>query len=367
MTRNYWLDVFTGKSWNEFLANGANVSGWPERRKNSVSKMHIGDYLLCYVAGISRFIGVLEITSDSYHDTNRIWADAIYPERISVKLLIELQPEHALPLKQLTQNMSRFNRIKKASSWSGILQNSPYLFDEIDGNFIFKSILGAQNNLISRAFDPKKFWKYQTKQSLPVPEISEQVEQVYAVQQECLAESANNDIITHDEIQWTLLKLGSDLGLSVWVARNDRNRGFNNQNFQDIPRFLSTLPRQFDENTTKTIERIDVLWLRNDAILAAFEIEHTTQIYSGLLRMSDLIVMQPNIKIELYIVAPDERRRNVMNEIGRPTFARLVPSLPSSCKFIAYTNLKKEIEQIGARIKYTNPRFIDDIAESCRQ
>ena len=73
---------------------------------------------------------------------------------------------------------------------------------------------------------------------------------------------------------------------------------------------------------------------------AAFEVEHTTAIYSGLLRMSDLVSMQPNIKIDLFMVAPDERREKVAYEITRPTFARPeaapaqdlpVPSLLRSC------------------------------------
>ena len=51
------------------------------------------------------------------------------------------------------------------------------------------------------------------------------------------------------------------------------------------------------------------------------EIEHTTSIYSGLLRMSDLVAMQPNLQIPLFIVAPDVRRNKVIEEVNRPTFA----------------------------------------------
>jgi len=63
-----------------------------------------------------------------------------------------------------------------------------------------------------------------------------------------------------------------------------------------------------------------VLWLDGDAIVAAFEIESTTSIYSGLLRMADLLSMQPNLNIPLYLVAPDERRQKVFTEsTGRPS------------------------------------------------
>ena len=92
----------------------------------------------------------------------------------------------------------------------------------------------------------------------------------------------------------------------------------------------AALPLQFDDATNRTIELIDVLWLQGNAIVAAFEIESTTSIYSGLLRMADLIWRcSLNLNIPLYLVAPDERRDKVMEEVNRPTFSRLNPALAS--------------------------------------
>ena len=42
----------------------------------------------------------------------------------------------------------------------------------------------------------------------------------------------------------------------------------------EFPRMLLTLPVQFDEATKRTIELIDVLWLKGKAIVAAFEVEN---------------------------------------------------------------------------------------------
>jgi len=81
--------------------------------------------------------------------------------------------------------------------------------------------------------------------------------------------------------------------------------------------------------------------------------------------MSDLVSMQPNIKINLYMVAPDDRRDKVITEINRPTFARLKPPLPKICKFIPYSVLLKEMEEIGQRVRYMRPEFIEELAESC--
>ncbi len=131
-----------------------------------------------------------------------------------------------------------------------------------------------------------------------------------------------NQETSHEEVQWNLLEMGASLGLDVWVARNDRNRSFGGHAFQDAPRLREALPRQFEPQVMSLIEHIDVLWLRGNRVEAAFEVEHTTAVYSGLLRMSDLITLHPNLMIRLYIVAPDARKSKVMNELVRPTSMR---------------------------------------------
>lgn len=99
---------------------------------------------------------------------------------------------------------------------------------------------------------------------------------------------------THTEIQYLLFKLGSDMGLDVYVANNDRSREWKGKRLGDLPRMRQALPQQFDPATNKIIQLIDVLWLEGNAIVAAFEVESTTSIYSGLLRMSDLVSMPPS-------------------------------------------------------------------------
>lgn len=166
-------------------------------------------------------------------------------------------------------------------------------------------------------------------------------------------------------MQWLLLKLGCDMGFDVWVARNDRGKDYKGKKYSDLPRIKNILPLQFDDATNRTIELIDVLWLRGNAILAAFEIESTTSIYSGLLRMSDLIAMQPNLNIPLYLVAPEDRREKVMTEVNRPTFSRLKPPLSEMCRFISFSGLKDQINQAAAYIRYLKPEFLDELSESC--
>jgi hypothetical protein len=169
----------------------------------------------------------------------------------------------------------------------------------------------------------------------------------------------------HTEIQWRLIKFGNDMGLDVWVAKNDKNRKYNGQAFASLPRLKSALPLQFDEATTRTIELIDVLWLKGNSIQAAFEIESTTSIFSGLLRLADLITMQPNLNIPLFVVAPSERRNKVFSEVNRPTFARLTPPMSEMCRFISFEELRKELDGVQHVVKFLRPEFLDAISEDC--
>ena len=43
--------------------------------------MKVGDYLVCYLTGVSRFIGVLEVVGDPYTDASPIWKDDAFDER----------------------------------------------------------------------------------------------------------------------------------------------------------------------------------------------------------------------------------------------------------------------------------------------
>jgi hypothetical protein len=120
------------------------------------------------------------------------------------------------------------------------------------------------------------------------------------------------DASAHTELQWFVLTFGSEPRLDLWVARNDRGRSYRGRAFADLPRLRTDLPRQFDKLTQLAIELIDVLWLRSNAIVAAFELGSTTSIYSGLPWMADVLVMRPKLILPLYIVAPEERREKVL-------------------------------------------------------
>jgi len=164
------------------------------------------------------------------------------------------------------------------------------------------------------------------------------------------------------QIQSKLAEIGATMGFRIWVPRADKG-GISELVPEEVQRtFLEDLPLNYDDTTLETIEQIDVLWLKGRSIARAFEVEHTTAVYSGLLRMADLLALQPNMDIRLHIVAPDERREKVFREMLRPVFSLLERGpLARSCTFISYesVNTIRSLEHLA----YMNDRILAEYEE----
>jgi hypothetical protein len=363
-SRNYWLDLFTGTTWQEFRQAGADVSGFRRTRWKTVQQIRQGDYLLCYLTGVSRFIAVLEVVSDPYLDHSPLWKDEDFPCRMKVKPVICLTPETAVPVTQLQDRLSMFENLKNNWAWTGYFRGSPLKWKIRDAEVVVAALLDAERNPVTRPVDPAKLARRPKplKARIGAVTVPGREDSEGAAQ---LPWEPQKETTAHTRMQWLLLKLGNDMGLDVWVARNDRGREIDGSKFASLPRLKKDLPLQFDEATNQTVELIDVLWMRGNAIVAAFEIESTTSIYSGLLRMSDLVAMQPNLNIPLYLVAPDERREKVLMEVNRPTFTRLSPPLNQICRFLPFSALRSQIPQLASVLRYLKPEFLEEITENC--
>ncbi len=110
----------------------------------------------------------------------------------------------------------------------------------------------------------------------------------------------------------------------------------------------------------KIVSLIDVIWLKGrHGIVAAFEVESTTSIYSGLLRMSDLSVLVPNLSFPYYIVAPEKRLDKVRRELRRPTFQAL--EIHERCGFFSCESLISQADNI---LRWAaDPSAIDRLAK----
>jgi len=274
----------------------------------------------------------------------------------------------------LQVKVSFFVSAKDKGKFRGIVRASPNPFPDAKDPLLIMSLLeAAQRSPVSRPVDPKKlarkpFYRVEPSRgakrkprlvTVPEPEESSTPTRLGR------SEIVDTATTRHTEIQYELLTLGAELGLDVWVARNDRSRKWNGTTLGSLTRMVEELPTQFNDATNRTIELIDVLWLSGNSIVAAFEVECTTSIYSGLLRMSDLLALQPNIDINLFLVAPDDRRDKVEQELLRPTFSLREKPLSKICGFLAFGRLCEQLAGIrklglGASLRAT---FLKSTAE----
>jgi len=144
---------------------------------------------------------------------------------------------------------------------------------------------------------------------------------------EVLSEQAEES--EHTRIQYLLIKIGRALKYDVYVARNDRHRSYDGQAFAllTVPELP---PMGWSLEVMDTVSLIDVIWLRpgTGQIVSAFEVEKSTSIYSGILRLEDLVRSMPGCSCQVYLVAPDQREKEVMAQLARPAFRGDLAEIP---------------------------------------
>ena len=239
------------------------------------------------------------------------------------------------------------------------LHESLGLLDTDDGMFLEELLLGQATSEKKYAINEDDYRKYlgqKVRREGREVTVSVPVEDPEGVEPES-AEDMAETIRRSASIQAKLALIGEGMGFSIWLPKNDRTT-VQKEWTPEHEVLLDELPLNYDEATLKTIEQIDVIWLKRRSIVRAFEVEHSTSIYSGILRMADLLALQPNMDIKLHIVAPSNRRDKVFQEIQRPVFSLLERApLSEICSYIPY----ESVEEISSQ-KYLH-HLSDSILE----
>ena len=282
----------------------------------------------------------------SYFDETPLF----YPEddpfvvRFRVRPIVWLPRDRCVPIhnEQIWETLS-FTRdtSPKDGRWTGMVRRSLNRMDDEDGAFLENLLLNQASAGETYAVDDDKFRKL----------VSARIRRADKIVTVTVPENDTDDetdtesteivpIRKSSHIQALLAKCGEQMGFTIWLPRNDRG-AVQKEWTPASDALIDKLPLNYDDTTLRTIEQIDVLWLKGRAIIRAFEVEHTTAVYSGILRMADLLALQPNMDIKLHIVAPESRKQKVFNEILRPVFSLLERApLSESCTFISYNALE---------------------------
>lgn len=140
--------------------------------------------------------------------------------------------------------------------------------------------------------------------------------------------------LNHSQMQSIIASIGIKKGFDIWIPLSDRDK----LDYSVVDRTLvrNDLPK-VSKNVDRIIKEVDVIWLdKKSNFIKFFEVEHSTPIYSGLLRLNDVNLKLSNVE-EMGIVADTERKDKFVQEISRPTFEYF--KLVEKVSFMEYSDL----------------------------
>lgn len=153
--KSYWVNTFTIKTWEEAQRAGGQISGFRTPAKILFETISEGDYFLCYILKLKRFIAVQDVLSKAFVDDTPIWQDELFPCRVKVRTISKLDPVTAVPILELADRLSIFENLKIGSGWGLYFQRSPGRWAIADGEKVVRVIEAAVKSPINRPFDPE--------------------------------------------------------------------------------------------------------------------------------------------------------------------------------------------------------------------
>ena len=161
--------------------------------------------------------------------------------------------------------------------WTGFFRSSLNQFEEVDGSYLVELLEKQQSDPISYPFTEKD--KRVLGRRRKVRTLDREVEVEVPDDEDELSslESETELVPTSDsrksiQYQARVAQIGAEMGFRIWVPRNDRGRVLELVSGALHEKFLPELPLNYDDTTLRTVEQIDVLWLKGRSMARAFEI-----------------------------------------------------------------------------------------------
>src|SRR5690349_13790121 len=112
MSGTYWLHLFSAETWREFRDHGGDVAGFSEPHWKMVQRIEPGDYFLCYVTRVSKWVGLLEVVGEPFRDDTPIWSSQAFTSRLPVRVVVALSPEDGVPVLSMRDELTVFQDLK---------------------------------------------------------------------------------------------------------------------------------------------------------------------------------------------------------------------------------------------------------------
>lgn len=140
--------------------------------------------------------------------------------------------------------------------------------------------------------------------------------------------------MTHWDAIGLIAEIGNLLGYDTFVA--DPSRNFRDKTLGDIATLKEVPPFTRLEHLD-TIKNIDAIWFEDEFPKCCFEVEHTTSITKGLLR----IYQARNFNVTPFIIAPAENKSKFEREVNKEPFRKI----KKEYQFRTYSQLAAFYEQ----------------------
>jgi len=126
-------------------------------------------------------------------------------------------------------------------------------------------------------------------------------------------ETGKGNEYTHSLVQGMLVELGNLLGYDTYSA--NQSPTYRDTTIGELAT-LEDLPDFTSKRILNTARQIDVIWLEDEFPICCFEVEHSTDVTKGLLRMHQLSRFQT----QFFIVGPDTLKRKFETETSKSPF-----------------------------------------------
>jgi len=288
VSKHAWLFVARADSWQRVVNNR---SFGVKRNSALLREAQPGDPCLAYVSGRKIFAGLGKITGGYYRDKM-----SDFPHRIRLEMRLNI--DNGVPLHSLSKDLQFIKN-----------RTNP-------GVFLRRGVVKiplSDYQVIKAALEPQ----------LTADELQPSMR---------AGSEEAGEVKSHSEAEAALLELGNLLGFETFVTADDGNKDCQGKLLSQIAT-LKEMPEFTAQEILDTARHIDVIWFEDKFPVHCFEIEHSTGVSQGLLRLFQL----RGLNTGFTVVAPAEAQGKFEREVEKAPFR----SIRNRFRFKSYEDIAR--------------------------
>jgi DNA modification methylase len=122
------------------------------------------------------------------------------------------------------------------------------------------------------------------------------------------------DFTDHTEMLYFLSEIGRKMGYEIYVGKREQPENYNGKKLAEYADLTKLDKLNFDQDKKARIEMIDMVWIKDNKVEFAIEVENSTNFTSGIQRASNL-----ELEINKIMVLPNKRKNEFLG-IKDPLF-----------------------------------------------